>query len=344
MSKIRVLVVDDSAFARKVVRECLERSDRIDVVDIARDGLEAVEKVSALRPDVITLDLVMPNLDGLGVLRALGGVAGSPRAVLVSMSDASSDLALDALALGAFDLVHKPTARPTQQLYQMADELIAKVLAAAAARSGSAAVPRAPAGAAPLRAPSAARRRLVTIGASTGGPQALTAVLSALPGDLAVPVAVVLHLPVEYTAAFARRMSEQSRLEVVEARDGLELRPGMVAIARGGIHLRVERDGHRLHAVLDPAPASVPHRPSVDVLLESAARAVGSAALGVVLTGMGSDGLAGARAIRDAGGAVLTEAESSCVVYGMPRVVREAELSTAEAPIDSMAALILSHL
>ena len=195
MSKVRVLVVDDSAFARKVVRECLRRSERIEVVDIARDGLEALEKASALRPDVVTLDLVMPNLDGLGVLRALDR-AGAPRAVLVSMSDASSDLALDALALGAVDLVHKPTALATNQLYDMADELIAKVLAAAAARPGALAARR-PAPAAPLRAVSPARRRLLAIGASTGGPQALTALLSALPGDLAVPVAVVLHLPVE---------------------------------------------------------------------------------------------------------------------------------------------------
>ncbi len=341
MSKVRVLVVDDSAFARKVVRECLARSEQIEVVDIARDGLEAVEKVSSLRPDVITLDLVMPNLDGLGVLRALHGAA-SPRVVLVSMSDASSDLALDALALGALDLVHKPTALATSRLYEMADELIAKVLAAGAARSGAAA-PAVAARRAPLRTPSTSRRRLVAIGASTGGPQAVTALLSALPGDLAVPVAVVLHLPVEYTAAFARRLSEQTAFDVVEARDGLELRPGMVAIARGGIHLRVERDGRKLLAVLDPGPLAT-HRPSVDVLFESVARALGPAALAVVLTGMGKDGTAGARAIREAGGAVLTEAESSCVVYGMPRAVREAELLTAEAPIDEMAALVLSHM
>jgi two-component system, chemotaxis family, protein-glutamate methylesterase/glutaminase len=341
MSRIRVLVVDDSAFARKVVRECLERSEHIEVVDIARDGLEAVEKVSVLRPDVITLDLVMPNLDGLGVLRALQGAA-SPRVVLVSMSDASSDLAVDALALGALDLVHKPTALATNRLYEMADELIAKVLAAGAARPGGAARTIA-ARPAPLRTPSTSRRRLVAIGASTGGPQAVTALLSALPGDLSVPVAVVLHLPVEYTAAFARRLSEQTAFDVVEASDGLELRPGMVAIARGGIHLRVERDGRKLVAVLDPGPVAT-HRPSVDVLFESVASALGPAALAVVLTGMGRDGTAGARAIRDAGGAVLTEAESSCIVYGMPRAVREADLSTAEAPIDEMAALVLSHL
>jgi len=343
-----VLVVDDSAFARKVVRECLSRSDRIDVLDIARDGLEAIEKVGVLRPDVMTLDLVMPNLDGLGVLRALRR-EGAPRVVLVSVSDAASDLALDALALGAVDLVHKPTALATHQLYEMGDELVAKVLAAAAARPafgvpGARPDPGARAANRGRTAPAVPRRRLLAIGASTGGPQAVTVLLSSLPRDLGVPVAVALHLPVEYTGAFARRLDELIELDVVEARDGLELRPGMVAIARGGIHLRVERDGHQLCAVLDQAPAALAHRPSVDVLFESVARAVGPAALAVVLTGMGNDGTAGARAIRAAGGAVLTEAESSCVVYGMPRAVREADLSSAEAPIDAMAALVLSEL
>ena len=338
--RVRVLVVDDSAFARKVVRESLTRSPKIQVVDVARDGLEAVEKIAALRPDVVTLDLVMPNLDGLGVLRAIGAQPDPPRVVLVSMSDATSDLALDALALGAVDLVHKPTALASDRLYQMADELIAVVLAAAGARAPSRAV-------APVRSiagPTAPRARLLVIGASTGGPQALTRLVAALPGDLAVPVAVVLHLPAEYTQAFARRLDEAAALAVVEAEDGMSLDPGRVVIARGGIHLVVNRRGEQLVAHLDHSPSTSPHRPSVDVLFESAARAAGGALVGVVLTGMGSDGVIGARAIRAGGGAVLGEAESSCVVYGMPRAVREAGLSDAEAPIDEMSALILSRL
>lgn len=340
MTRVRVLVVDDSAFARKVVRESLSRSPHIQVLDVARDGLEALEKITELRPDVITLDLVMPNLDGLGVLRAIGAGPDAPRVVLVSMSDEGSDLALDALALGAVDLVHKPTALATERLYQMGDELVAKVLAAAGARP----MPAEPRPAPARGTPRAARRQLLAIGASTGGPQALTRLLGALPGDLAVPVAVVLHLPAEYTHAFARRLDDIVALEVLEAENGLELRPGRAVIARGGLHLLAERRGEGLVARLDAAPLSVPHRPSVDVLFESAARAAGAAAIGVVLTGMGSDGLTGGRAIREAGGAVLGEAESSCVVYGMPRAVREAGVSQAEAPIDGLAALILAHL
>jgi two-component system, chemotaxis family, protein-glutamate methylesterase/glutaminase len=343
MSRIRVLVVDDSAFARKVVRESLASSSEIEVIDVARDGLEAVEKVSELRPDVVTLDLVMPNLDGVGVLRAMAGLgAGAPRVVLVSMSTADSDLAVEALALGAVELVHKPTALAIDRLYEMRDELIAAVLAAASARPP----PVQPVTSRPVAAarPPSPRARLLVIGASTGGPQALTRVLAALPGDLSTPIAVVLHLPVEYTAAFARRLDELSALDVVEARDRLPLRPGLVAVARGGMHLVIDQSREDLLVRLEAAPLSTPHRPSVDVLFESAARVVGSALVGVVLTGMGSDGLSGARAIRAAGGAVLTEAESSCVVYGMPRAVREADLSSAEAPIDEMAALILSRL
>jgi two-component system chemotaxis response regulator CheB len=332
----RVLVVDDSAFARKVVRESLSRSPDIQVLDVARDGLEAIEKIADLRPDVITLDLVMPNLDGLGVLRAIGTGPDAPRVVLVSMSDATSDLALDALALGAVDLVHKPTALASELLYQMGDELIAKVLVAAGARA-PAVTPREVARAKPIASP---RARLLVIGASTGGPQALTRVLAAMPADLPVPVAVVLHLPAEYTKAFARRLDEVSPLDVVEAENGMELVPGRVLVARGGLHLVVQASGTALLARLDAAPVTTPHRPAV----ESAARAVGGALVGVVLTGMGSDGLAGARAIRAAGGVVLGEAESSCVVYGMPRVVREAGLSQDEAPIEEMVALILSHL
>jgi two-component system, chemotaxis family, protein-glutamate methylesterase/glutaminase len=340
VTRVRVLVVDDSAFARKVVRESLTRSPLIQVLDVARDGLEAVEKIAELRPDVITLDLVMPNLDGLGVLRAIGAGPDAPRVVLVSMSDESSDLALDALALGAVDLVHKPTALASERLYQMGDELVAKVLAAAGARPPTTATR-------PARrrgSPASPRTHILAIGASTGGPQALTRVLSALPGDLPVPIAVVLHLPPEYTHAFARRLDEVCALEVVEAENGAKLAPGRALIARGGLHLLIDRRGDDLVARLDAAPMTTSHRPSVDVLFESAARAVGSAVVGVVLTGMGSDGLVGGRAIRAAGGTVLGEAESSCVVYGMPRVVREAGVSQAEAPIEEMAALILTHL
>lgn len=186
--------------------------------------------------------------------------------------------------------------------------------------------------------------RLVVIGASTGGPQALTRLLTALPRDLPCAVAVALHIPVGYTEALAHRLNDSCAVRVFEAAQGAELQPGSVAIARGGLHLRVRANGPALTTHIDANPRSASYCPSVDTLFESAAAAVGRAALGVILTGMGSDGLEGARSLRGAGGRTLTESESSCVVYGMPRAVFEAKLSDGEAPIQRMADAILRHL
>jgi two-component system, chemotaxis family, protein-glutamate methylesterase/glutaminase len=340
MNRIRVLVVDDSPFTRKVLREILGASPDVEVVGIARDGLEALEKIAELRPDVVTLDLVMPHLDGIGVLQALPATSG-PRVLVVSTSDAESDLGILALQSGAVDLVHKPTALASDQLYQLSGELLSKVEMAAAARRppvllGVAAPPaKATPGA------MVAGDRVLVIGTSTGGPQALTRLLASLPGDFPLPVAAVVHIPRGYTQALARRLDHLSALDVAEAEDELDLRPGLVIVAQAGMHLRLKRQGKRVSAVLDLQPLAAAHRPSVDVLFESAAAELGRGVLAVVLTGMGDDGLRGARAIHDAGGKVVTEAESSCVVYGMPRCVQEAGLSDAEAPLDGMVAEIL---
>jgi two-component system chemotaxis response regulator CheB len=345
MTSIRVLIVDDSAFTRKVLREMLEKAAGVSVVGTARDGLDALDKIAELAPDVVTLDLVMPGLDGVGVLQALRG-PGAPRVVVVSSSAQESELGIEALQSGAVDLVHKPTSLATDRLYEISAELVGKVRAAASARpleSAPAAAPSAQTTTPAPAAPGPRRTGLVVIGTSTGGPQALTRLLPALPGDFPVPIAVALHIPHGYTDALARRLDGISALHVVEASEGLELEPGMAAIAPGGMHVKLQREQGRLVARLDVEPVSL-YRPSVDVLFETAAAAMGKKTLGVVLTGMGDDGHRGARAIHEAGGRVVTEAEESCVVYGMPRVVREAGLSTAEAAIDAMAALIARQL
>ena len=336
---IRVLVVDDSAFARKVVREVLTRAG-MDVVGIARDGLEALEKISELKPDVVTLDLVMPNLDGLGVLAALPAVE-PPRVVVVSMAGEDSALGIAALHAGALGLVRKPTALAVDRLYDLADELTAAVRTAAAARAPRAAASPPPP--LPLLVASA-RHAVLVLGASTGGPQALTRIIKALPRGFPLPAALVLHLPVGYTQPFAERLDRDSDVEVVEAAEGLEMIPGRVLVARAGLHLRLRRAGGTVRAVLDAAPADTPHRPAVDVLFESAAEAYGGRVLAAVLTGMGNDGTRGARAIHAAGGTVLTEAEHSCVVYGMPRCVDEAGLSAGSFAIESMAGELLRRL
>ena len=342
--KVRVLVVDDSAFARKVLREILGASAEIDVVGIARDGLDALERIAALKPDVVTLDLVMPDLDGLGVLKALKTQLDPPAVVVVSMTDEDSELGITALHSGAFDLVHKPTALALDRLYELGDELVAKVIAAGRGRNRSSVVFPVPHVVTPSQRPGPHRTRIVVIGASTGGPQALTTIIQGLPRDFPVPVAVVLHMPTGYTEAFARRLNKESAVEVSEAREGVLYRAGQVVIARAGIHLTVERTPGGFRGLLNVAPLGGLHRPSVDTLFASAAKEFGSSTLGVVLTGMGNDGLAGAQLIHAAGGRLITETEESCVVYGMPRCVFQANLAIAEGSVASMVDLILRHL
>ncbi|RKH04318.1 chemotaxis-specific protein-glutamate methyltransferase CheB [Corallococcus praedator] len=337
---LRVLVVDDSAFARKVLRKVLSDAEGLEVVGTARDGLDALERVVEFKPDVITLDLVMPALDGLGLLKALAGMPDAPRVVVVSSADTDSELAVAALQAGAVDLVHKPTALATERLYELGAELVEKVRVAgrampryleAAEREASVRAARSGTGASP---------KLLAVGTSTGGPQALTRLLSALPRDFPAPVVLALHIPAGYTEAVAKRLDSQSALEVVEARDGLELVPGRAVLAKAGMHLKLERRGALDLVRLDRHPLGTPHHPSVDVLFQSVAAGWGEHAVALVLTGMGEDGLVGARAVRAAGGVVLTESESSCVVYGMPRVVDEAGLSQGSAPLQSLVPLL----
>ncbi len=336
---VRVLVVDDSAFARKVLRESLLTHPQIEVIATARDGIDALEKIAELKPDVITLDLVMPSLDGLGVLAALAPEQRA-RVVVVSMADVESDLGVAALGFGVFDLVHKPTALAVASLHDIADELVRKVLAAADAPSARASIEISA-----LRVPEDARSdRVVLIGTSTGGPQALTKLLKALPADFPAPIAIVLHIPPGYTGPLAERLDSDCAIDVTEAREGLALRPGLAVLAQAGTHLRLAEAAGEIVLRLDSEPATSIHRPAVDVLFESAAACLGPRALGVVLTGMGDDGLLGARAINAAGGRVLTEAEASCVVYGMPRAVKEAGLAVAEALLEDMPSAILARL
>jgi two-component system chemotaxis response regulator CheB len=336
MTAPRVLVVDDSAFVRTVLSKLLRQHGDISVVGTARDGADAMDKIDALDPDVVTLDLTMPGLDGIGVLHALRA-RPRPRVIVVSTSSVDAALGVQALALGAVDIVTKPTALASDRLHEIGEELRAKVIACARP---------APADAVERRAEAGVPRKgadLVMIGTSTGGPQALTRLVAALPGDLRAPVVMALHIPIGYTEAIAQRLDKISALTVTEAVDGLELVPGLAVLARGGMHLRVERHGTHLYAVTSPLPVR-PFTPSVDELFLSGARAVGARSLGVVLTGMGDDGLEGARAIAAAGGMLLTESASSCVIYGMPRSVYEAGLGATSVHLDQIGRRIVEHV
>ena len=261
----------------------------------------------------------------------------------VSIAGESSERVLSGLDAGAIDFVQKPTALATDKVFDVADELIAKVLAAASARLGKVPVSVAE----PLPATPAFRDRfsLIVIGVSTGGPQGLQVIVPRIPADFPLPVAIVLHMPIGYTESYAKRLDGVSALTVVEARDGEVVRPGVVMIAPAGRHLTFHRNGDgNVLTRLDVTPLDTPHRPSVDVLFQSAAEVYGNRVLGIVMTGMGADGREGAAWIKARGGVVLTEAEETCVVYGMPRAVVEAGLSDEAVPLDQLMTAILSRI
>jgi len=343
---LRVLVVDDSAYVRKVFKEMLSHSAGVEVIGTASDGHEALSAVARLKPDVVTCDLIMPRSDGVDFIQKQMAIHPIP-IIVVSISAESSEQVLNALDAGAVDFVQKPTALATEKLFEIAEDLIAKVRAAADAsvmRLRSTAADR-PSVAAAAPAVFHNRYDLVVIGVSTGGPQGLRLLIPRLAADFPVPIAIVLHMPIGYTEAYAKRLDEASALTVVEAREGELVRPGMVFVARAGRHLTFSRDTTGAVCIrLDISPLDSTHRPSVDVLFQSAAEVYGDRVLGVVMTGMGDDGRQGAAWIKARGGTILTEAEESCVVYGMPRAVVEAGLSDASVPLEHLTDAIVERV
>jgi two-component system chemotaxis response regulator CheB len=341
---IRVLVVDDSAFVRKVVTQMLSRSPFIEVVAAAHDGEEALELVELHKPDVITLDLVMPGMNGVEFLQKQ--MARNPVPVVVcSIAHDSAELAIAAFDAGAVEFVQKPTALATDRVYEIADELIEKVKAASMVQMAKVLPPKAEivphVTAGPKADPVC---DVLGIGISTGGPQALRQLIPALPANFPVPILIVLHMPVGYTEMYAQRLNQVSALEVVEARDGDLLRAGTVFIAPAGRHMTTVKSGDSFRVHLDLRPIDTQHRPSVDVLFRSLADSFQERTLALVMTGMGADGVLGAAHIKGNGGRVLTEAESSCVVYGMPKAVADAALSDRAVPLDQLPDVLLEMI
>lgn len=341
---VRVLIVDDSAYVRKVVAQMLGRSPFVEVVGAARDGEEALEMAAELDPDVITCDLNMPVMDGVAFVRAQ--MARRPVAiVIISIAAGAGEQVLAALDAGAVDFVQKPTALATERLMDMTEELIDKVKAAARAprRAVAARAVSAPVQPAVRRGTSGAFD-IVVMGISTGGPQALKLIVPQLPADCPVPVAMVMHMPVGYTEMYAQKLNQMSPLHVVEAGEGQLVEAGMVFLAPAGRHLSFTRQDGAIRTHLDIRPLDTPHRPSVDALFQSAAEIYADRVLGVVMTGMGSDGREGAAWIKARGGCILTESEETCIVYGMPRSVVEAGLSDAVVPLDRIAQAIMERV
>lgn len=339
---VRVLIVDDSAYVRKVYKQMLSRSPFVEVVGAARDGAEALELVNSLRPDVVTVDLNMPEMDGVSFVREQ--MARHPVPILVvSIASSAASEVLAALDAGAVDFIQKPTALATDRLLEISDELIEKIKAAASA------APRRPLQLAePVPKPAPGQHRtaqttdIVVLGTSTGGPQALRVVLTEIPADCPVPIAMVLHMPVGYTAMYAAKLDELAPLHIIEARGGEEVTPGTAILAPAGQHLSFSRDASGVvRTRLGLHPLDTPHRPAVDVLFRSAADVYAGRVLGVVMTGMGSDGREGAAWIKAKGGRIITESEESCVVYGMPRSVIEAGLSDRTVPLEGIARHIM---
>lgn len=341
---LRVLVVDDSAYIRKVISLMLSRSPFIEVIGTARDGEDALELVEKLNPDVVVLDLVMPHMDGIEFLKRQMERRPAP-VVVVSVEDETGEMALAALDAGAVDFIRKPTALATERVYEISDELISKVKAAAKASPSSlnSLFANKPSGAEPaMPAVRSGKIDIVVMGISTGGPQGLKYLIPQFPADFPVPIATVLHMPVGYTQMYAQKLNEISKLEVVEAREGDPVRPGVMLLAPAGRHLSFHRiKNGEVVTHLDARPFDTLHRPSVDVLFQSAGDVYHDRVLGVVMTGMGSDGRQGAAWIKSQGGLIYVESEKTCVVYGMPRSVLEAGLSDRVVPLDQMAQAIM---
>jgi two-component system, chemotaxis family, protein-glutamate methylesterase/glutaminase len=327
----RVLVVDDSAFMRRAIVKMLEAEEDIAVVGTARNGEEAVGKTLALLPDVVTMDVEMPEVDGLEAVRRIVAQAHVPVIMVSAHTREGAEITFRALELGAVDFVAKPDAAYTN-IEDVARDLIEKVRGCTGVRA------RAPVRVQPLRAaalePRAAPEayECVAIGASTGGPVALSQILPALPSDFPVPILVVQHMPVGFTGPLAQRLDALSRIGVREGAEGMVLEPSSVTIAPAGKQLRLQRTGGRVFLRLVDDDDSL-HVPSVDAMGRALADAYRAACVGVILTGMGRDGVDGLRHIKECGGYIVGQDEASCVVYGMPRAAALAGLVDRVAPL-----------
>lgn len=363
---IKVVVVDDSAFMRKAISTMLAKDPEIDVVATARDGEEGLELIRKHDPDVVTLDIEMPRMDGLTALRHI--MMEMPRPVLMvsSLTNEGAEATLKALDLGAVDFIPKQLSKVSLDIIKIEANLISKVKIVASRRlvhsrprsAGVAARPASPPAAvcrpearsvgSPAQPVTSAggtpKRDVVVIGVSTGGPPAVQKVLSALPASFPASIVIAQHMPAAFTGPFAKRLDGLCQISVKEAEPGDRLKAGCAFIAPGGKHLLLKQMVSRVDLEISTEPASALYKPSANVLIGSAAEAVGRRALGVILTGMGNDGMEGVRALKQKGGRALAQSDATCVVYGMPKAIVDAGLSDEIVDIDDMAQAILNNL
>ncbi|MFA5494251.1 MAG: chemotaxis response regulator protein-glutamate methylesterase [Porticoccaceae bacterium] len=316
-AKIKVLCIDDSALSRNLMSEIINSHDDMEVVALAPDPLVARDLIKVHNPDVLTLDVEMPRMDGLDFLERLMRLRPMPVLMVSSLTSAGSEVTLRALELGAVDFIEKPSLGIRNGMLEYSELIAGKVRAAARSRPRQARAENA-APVAALRAPLMSSEKLVIIGASTGGTEAIRTVLEPLPSN-SPAILIAQHMPGGFTRSFAARLDRTCRISVKEAEAGERILPGHAYIAPGDAHLALARSGANYVVHLDDGPPVNRHRPSVDVLFHSAARHAGSNAVGVLLTGMGKDGAAGLLAMRRAGAPTIAQDEASCVVFGMPR-------------------------
>lgn len=356
--KITVVVVDDSALVRSLLSEIINRQPDMTCIGAASDPLVAREMIRERNPDVITLDVEMPRMDGLEFLSRLMRLRPMPVVMVSTLTEQGADITLRALEMGAVDYVAKPRIGVTSGLNELAHEIVDKIRIAACARvhkhvapppgpTAAQRPPNAPTADAPPAPtkplPRLSTEKIICIGASTGGTEAIREVLVPLPADTPA-IVITQHMPPGFTSSFANRLDTLCKIRVSEARNGERILPGHAYIAPGGHHLRIDRSGSNYVAVVEDTEPVNRHRPSVEVLFRSAARVLGPNAIGVMLTGMGGDGAEAMREMKDAGSYNYVQDEASCVVFGMPRMAIQHGAAHEILPLTQIAPSILSRL
>lgn len=344
---IKVLIVDDSAFMRKVLSDLFTAEPDFTVLDTARDGKDAIDKIKRLKPDVVTLDVEMPVMDGLNALEIIMRETPTPVVMVSSLTREGADSTIKALEKGAVDFVAK-TAGPISSIDNIRTDILAKCRAAARANVSQLIRkeplrPQLPEHS-PVKFTPPSDELILAIGTSTGGPRALQEILTHLPGNLPCGVVIVQHMPPGFTKSLSDRLNSLCALTVKEAENNDPVVPGTVLIAPGNYHLTLERQGGRTLVKLNQEPPIGGHRPSVDPMMESVANLYGSRATGVILTGMGHDGSRGMKAIKNRQGYTIAEDQSTCVVYGMPKSAVELGIIDKVVPLPGIASEIVRHL
>jgi len=353
--EIRVLVVDDSAFMRKAITIMLESDPQIKVIGTARNGLEGVEKAAELKPDLVTMDIEMPQMDGLTALRKIMNTNPVPVMMVSSLTSSGAKATLDALDLGAVDFIPKQLSYVSLDIVKIQDTLIKKIKEihsrrrtlmashALGARKKKQNLPAAPEMAKKIQSLKRKNMNVVAIGVSTGGPPALQKVIPQLPQSFPVGILIVQHMPPSFTKSLADRLNGLSQLHVKEAEQGETVVAGAVYISPGDKHMTVRKWGRSSEIQLSDKPYDTLHKPSVDVMLDSVAEVYRSGSLGVIMTGMGCDGVNGLRKIKSYGGQVIAQNENSCIVYGMPRAAIEEGLSDKIVALENISSAIVSY-